>query len=478
MWSLKVTPPSTPVTKPDYNRRDNKRQWDQIMTTKKPVVNKKARKSNRNKRKENNTTRQKRTRMNDWKKLDEQVKINQIIKLKEDKWRNKGLHENLVIQKSKDLRQNITKKKMLKSIRVSDSVTFLNMNIQGGWQEKSLLLAIDGKAEGADIITIQESHLFAEYAAISSDYSLTDKYKIFHNSLNKDEVIKKWEARKLRQRKNDDPDLVKADIEAAKNTKRTWKPSEGMVIMVKKHLLKKFNIIPLSERNSRIQIASLGLENNSIMLIVNIYAPVELNDNKKFWPKLKKEINLAMSKFKGQAVTKIIMGDFNTTLCRGDHVSYTMGPNFVNREVKECLELTESCQVTDIIKKYYGKEKVYTREVMDDDVKSHNEFKSQSRIDHILISNSKTHTVSSCGILKNMTTYSDHYGIKMTVKVNPSVTKKEVIQKDVDNIPRLNTRVGKSHSEITERLRDKLSEAHLDSIAEINELLEGNLPYT
>jgi hypothetical protein len=216
-------------------------------------------------------------------------------------------------------------------------------------------------------------------------------------------------------------------------------------------------------------LASLDTGLGSTLLIANVYAPVEAKENHKFWGLLDAEIKAAVTLLRGKKITKLIAGDFNTTLKRQEHLSFTGTHPWVNKCIPTCLEMIRKNKMADAVKHIYGKEKVYTREVPYSKPHPTREFITRSRIDHFLLSKGKINTVISGGVENSLATYSDHHGVLVRLKAN-LITKK--VGKPHTNplrAPRLNTRNGLSVQDAKVRIKDAMQSPEVAaSLASLN----------
>jgi exonuclease III len=331
----------------------------------------------------------------------------------------------------------------------------MTFNVQGGWQEKTLLLAHDLKTKQVDILLVQETHLEGTLAAISTDTEITNKYAIIHNCLTLEEKIAKWTANKIKALKDEptEDELKSIQAEAAKKAK--WTNSEGMAMLVRKSLLKYFQVIPTCLRTTRIMLGALRVFPKSTLLIANVYAPVDAKENNAFWPTLDHVIKKAVNKLKGTKITKLIAGDFNTTFRKVDHVSY--GGCWVNRNSPTCKAFIHNNKLADAVTLVTGKNATYTREIPYTKPHLTRNFITRSRIDHIFISQGKTSSVITAAVESAMATHSDHHGVLVRISTSIVTRTKSAPYLNPCRVPRLNTRNNLPVAEAKKRILEALN---------------------
>ncbi|MCL4419232.1 hypothetical protein M1146_03975, partial [Patescibacteria group bacterium] len=180
-----------------------------------------------------------------------------------------------------------------------------------------------------------------------------------------------------------------------------------------------------------------------------------------------KEVRLATQKLKGREITRIITGDFNTTLDQKDYVSRTHNRYVTTRNPK-CLEMMNDLNLTDAVRHYHGKEKVYTRI----ETRKNGEWKSKARIDHCLVSKSKINKLKKATIIEDTLTYSDHRATYLCMNTTPYKASSLKEEKQKRNKTRINTRVGKDRTEINSRVQEAVEKFKLEDIKTIEEELK------
>jgi hypothetical protein len=160
------------------------------------------------------TYKQKRKSINKWKALSSNSKRDLILAGLQKKWALKGSPHSQ--RKVDEWNRKLNNEQILPKYKLREGLNIMTLNIQGGWQDKTPLLAHDLKTRKIDILLAQETHLEATLASISTDPDITKKYRVFHNCLSMEEKVSKWKANKLKKCKNPTPaELEELDREAA-----------------------------------------------------------------------------------------------------------------------------------------------------------------------------------------------------------------------------------------------------------------------
>jgi exonuclease III len=118
---------------------------------------------------------------------------------------------------------------------------------------------------------------------------LLERYKAIHRPLTEEEKEKKRVQNKAKHITN----------------------SEGMSMFILKDI---FPAIKIQDIDKRVISIALKVSKKHYLVIINIYAPVERNQNNSFFEDLEKKISTYKIKFGGNKIKLIIVGDYNITI--------------------------------------------------------------------------------------------------------------------------------------------------------------------
>ena len=93
----------------------------------------------------------------------------------------------------------------------------------------------------------------------------------------------------------------------------------------------------------------------------------------------------------------------------------------------------------------------------------------------MVISQGRINTVQLAKVIKDTLTESDHYATTIKIGINPTKLTNETKVQDSSHRPRINTRVGKDHTEINKNLKENIAEVDdeiCDSLEKILHSLE------
>eukprot|EP01127_Copromyxa_protea_P009541 TRINITY_DN225_c0_g1_i9.p1 TRINITY_DN225_c0_g1~~TRINITY_DN225_c0_g1_i9.p1 ORF type:complete len:149 (+),score=23.20 TRINITY_DN225_c0_g1_i9:351-797(+) len=141
------------------------------------------------------------------------------------------------------------------------------------------------QAKEYDIICWQETHTDPTMYNQETCQGLEEKFIIIHRPLTEEEKEEKRIQNKATKQVN----------------------SEGIMTFISRRMQRYLRILNIQRRYIAI---ALAIDRKYNIIIINVYAPVDTNENKEFW----KEIDQEISKYKVQCQGKseiIIVGDFN-----------------------------------------------------------------------------------------------------------------------------------------------------------------------